>query len=60
MAKVTNRSGWFLAITIIGLFITFFLLFLSITNTYISLPLILLEIFVSALLAVIYRIKQKA
>lgn len=58
MAKVTNRSGWFLAITIIGLFITFFLLFLSMTNTYTLLPLTLLEIFVSALLAAIYRIKQ--
>lgn len=58
MAKVANRSGWFLATTIIWLFITFFLLFLSITNTYISLSLILLEIFVSVLLAAIYRIKQ--
>lgn len=58
MANVTNRSGWFLAITIIGLFITFFLLFLSMTNTHTLLPLTLLEIFVSALLAAIYRIKQ--
>ena len=60
MAKVANRSGWFFAITIIWLFITSFLLFLSMTNTYTLLPLTLLEIFVSALLAAIYRIKQKA
>lgn len=58
MATVAKRFGWFLTTTIIWLFITSFLLFQSITNTYTLLPLTLLEIFVSALLAAIYRIKQ--
>ena len=44
MAKVANRSGWFLATTIIWLFITSFLLFLIKNKTNISFHEELIEI----------------